>query len=977
MAPTGGTRKRAQREYYFALAAVLVLNLVCYRALNPLRQTASGIHASHHDAASRSIPRALSRRMLVGDQGGGQHDSDDSEALIDWLQLYLHATAGPHRIAVFSLMILWLVFLFAFVGICASEFFCPNLSHISSRLGLSESVAGVTFLAFSNGSPDVFSTFSALRSNSGSLAIGELLGAASFITSVVAGTMALITPFRVQRRTFLRDVGFFSIAVTLTLCILYDSHIHLWEALLMVGLYVVYVLFVAVGSWWESRTNEKKRRLREARGEYEDEDLDNIVEGDVEWEGTGQIALPTSGASTPTSEYAGRAGSPSSTLRNVFVSPMMTPPYSPDPSGMTRSQSQSSVTRGAQALRPPPTPLIHQHRRKRSRSVRPSLLGAIEFADVVHSLSSDQANAANVLAVFGGGHQHHAHSHDVVEDWSEHPNGHVAPIAGRGRAHSQPGVVQLSGGEDTLANGVLRNAQQRAEGARRAPLGPRRTTWTGPGDSTDEEAEAGAKSGVIDLSKGVEDPWKDARSPLPRQGHARTRSAATVPSIYLTTDNGSATALDGTRSSSEATIRPATAVAPIDPRPRPTRRQLLHALLGALFPSLQAFTSKSLIGKITALLCVPALLALNLTLPVAEEPTCDDDCSWTEEKQDAGDAEREGRPAHANDEAAIERIGRTLHSPATVHGHEHDASPTHRLQHIRAEAAEADAPSPSLAWGEVTRDPVESLNLGSPAVALQQNPLEEFGVIQSPAAVEETSRLEMQPQAVIEQEALAREHVTRTLTAMQCALGPVFVVTALLADDLAWYYPLVAFAVGLFFAFLAYRFFTDTRHRGRIILSFLGFGIAMVWILMIVNEVVGVLQTLGHIFGISDAILGLTIFAMGNSLGDLVANATVARMGYPAMAVAACFGGPMLNILLGVGLSGTYLILLGPARGQPIHVPMGRTLCVSGVGLLAILLATLVFVPLNGYRMSKRVGASLIVAYICLLCTNVAVEIWL
>lgn len=123
------------------------------------------------------------------------------------------------------------------------------------------------------------------------------------------------------------------------------------------------------------------------------------------------------------------------------------------------------------------------------------------------------------------------------------------------------------------------------------------------------------------------------------------------------------------------------------------------------------------------------------------------------------------------------------------------------------------------------------------------------------------------------------------------------------------------------------------------------------------------------------------------------------RMGYPAMAVAACFGGPMLNILLGVGLSGTYLILLGPARGQPIHVAMGRTLSVSGFGLLAILLATLIFVPLNGYRMSKRVGATLIVAYLvrsfifalvlvdcqadlfslsqCLLCTNVAVEIWL
>lgn len=56
----------------------------------------------------------------------------------------------------------------------------------------------------------------------------------------------------------------------------------------MVGLYVIYVLFVAVGSWWENRQADKKRQIREARGEYEDEDLDNIVDGDVEWEGTGE-----------------------------------------------------------------------------------------------------------------------------------------------------------------------------------------------------------------------------------------------------------------------------------------------------------------------------------------------------------------------------------------------------------------------------------------------------------------------------------------------------------------------------------------------------------------------------------------------------------------------------------------------------------------------------------------------------------------
>jgi sodium/potassium/calcium exchanger 6 len=97
--------------------------------------------------------------------------------------------------------------------------------------------------------------------------------------------MALIKPFRVARRTFLRDTGFFTIAVLLTLGILYDSHIHLWEAFLMVGLYVVYVLYVAIGTWWEGRIEAKRKRLREARGEYaHDETEGDIVDGDVEWE---------------------------------------------------------------------------------------------------------------------------------------------------------------------------------------------------------------------------------------------------------------------------------------------------------------------------------------------------------------------------------------------------------------------------------------------------------------------------------------------------------------------------------------------------------------------------------------------------------------------------------------------------------------------------------------------------------------------
>lgn len=48
-------------------------------------------------------------------------------------------------------------------------------------------------------------------------------------------------------------------------------------------------------------------------------------------------------------------------------------------------------------------------------------------------------------------------------------------------------------------------------------------------------------------------------------------------------------------------------------------------------------------------------------------------------------------------------------------------------------------------------------------------------------------------------------------------------------------------------------------------LCFVGFLVAITWIFLVANEVVGILQAFGMIFGVSDAILGLTIFAMVSS----------------------------------------------------------------------------------------------------------------
>ena len=152
----------------------------------------------------------------------------------------------------------------------------------------------------------------------------------------------------------------------------------------------------------------------------------------------------------------------------------------------------------------------------------------------------------------------------------------------------------------------------------------------------------------------------------------------------------------------------------------------------------------------------------------------------------------------------------------------------------------------------------------------------------------------------------------------------------------------------------------------------MGFMVSIVWIMAIADEVVEVLQTFGLIFGLSDAIIGITIFAMGNSLADLVANMSVAVFA-PIMGFSACFGGPMLNILLGIGISGSYIIRQNGGEAYPLH--FSTTLLLTGAGLLGLLVLTLLFVPWNGYFLPRSWGIALIVAYIGLMVANVVVEI--
>ena len=63
----------------------------------------------------------------------------------------------------------------------------------------------------------------------------------------------------------------------------------------------------------------------------------------------------------------------------------------------------------------------------------------------------------------------------------------------------------------------------------------------------------------------------------------------------------------------------------------------------------------------------------------------------------------------------------------------------------------------------------------------------------------------------------------------------------------------------------------------------------------VAKEVVSVMTTVGIISDLTDSMVGLSILAWGNSVGDVFANIALAKQGYQQMAFAACFGGPMFS----------------------------------------------------------------------------------
>ncbi|KAF1334148.1 Ca2 :cation antiporter, partial [Globisporangium splendens] len=149
----------------------------------------------------------------------------------------------------------------------------------------------------------------------------------------------------------------------------------------------------------------------------------------------------------------------------------------------------------------------------------------------------------------------------------------------------------------------------------------------------------------------------------------------------------------------------------------------------------------------------------------------------------------------------------------------------------------------------------------------------------------------------------------------------------------------------------------------------LAFSACVCWIYAVANELMALLVAVGYITHASNSLLGLTVLSWGNSVGDLITNVSVARAGFPQMAIAGCFGGPVFNILLGLGVPMSFAYF----RGQAVEFALDAHAQISLVFLFVTLSASCFVFRRHHFRCPPWYGKLLVVFYLVYTIINLVI----
>ncbi|XP_035793976.1 sodium/potassium/calcium exchanger Nckx30C-like isoform X2 [Anopheles albimanus] len=150
------------------------------------------------------------------------------------------------RSGAIMLHVIGVIYMFVALAIVCDEFFVPSLDVIIEKLGITDDVAGATFMAAGGSAPELFTSIMGVFVSFNDVGIGTIVGSAVFNILFVIGMCALFskTILSLTWWPLFRDCTFYSVSLLTLIYFFRDNKIYWWEALVLFIIYILYAVFM-------------------------------------------------------------------------------------------------------------------------------------------------------------------------------------------------------------------------------------------------------------------------------------------------------------------------------------------------------------------------------------------------------------------------------------------------------------------------------------------------------------------------------------------------------------------------------------------------------------------------------------------------------------------------------------------------------------------------------------------------------------
>ncbi|KAM5561316.1 cation/calcium exchanger 5 [Rosa sericea] len=181
----------------------------------------------------------------------------------------------------------------------------------------------------------------------------------------------------------------------------------------------------------------------------------------------------------------------------------------------------------------------------------------------------------------------------------------------------------------------------------------------------------------------------------------------------------------------------------------------------------------------------------------------------------------------------------------------------------------------------------------------------------------------------------------------------------------------VVFLASSSLALLHYIIEKEPPKTEQIPVLLIAFVMSVFWISTTAGELLNCLAALGALLELPPALLGLTVLAWGNSVGDLVADVALAKAGHPALAMAGCFAGPMFNMLVGLGTA--LVIQTSNVYPEAYELQFHVGIVIAFVFLLLSLMGSLLVITWCRFRVPRFWGFCLVGLYVIFMAVSLLI----